>query len=115
MAKQARFWIYHRSGVVRLKLNEGQTVCFSHGGQTDEGYSWTAEQYSFDGEHVVSEWQTDSRDCDGRMTHSGSAYCRFSRLSSGSFLDEEHGVQYPDWMQYRPSSQRDYSAEAAGY
>jgi hypothetical protein len=111
---QARFWVYHRSGIVRIKLNEGQTVGFSYGGPTDEGYSYTAEQYSFDGQHVVSKWRTDARDCDGRITHTGSAHCRFSRLSSGTFADEVNAVQFPDWMQGE-SSQRDFSAEAMGY
>jgi hypothetical protein len=110
---QARFWIYHRSGIVRIKINEGQTLCFSYGGPTDEGYSYTGEAYNFDGKTVAVEWRTDARDCDGRMTRTGSAYCNLDRLSSGS-EDYEARVRFPAW-EHGETGQRDYSAEAAGY
>jgi len=43
--RQARFWIDYKGSVVRLKLNPNQIVDVVFGGQTDEGYSWTAERY----------------------------------------------------------------------
>jgi hypothetical protein len=113
MKKQARFWTHHRSGVVRIKINAGQTLFFSYGGPTDEGYSWTAEAYNFDGKTVAVEWRTDARDCDGPITRTGSAHCSFDRLSSG-YEDCEARVRFPAW-ENGETGQRDYSAEAAGY
>ena len=110
MKKQARFWTYH-NGAVRIKLNAGQTVHHSHGGKTEEGYSWEANRYSFDGIMVTSEWHSDSRDCDGRMTRGGEAVCHLRNLSAGY---AEDGIRFPDWQQI-DECQRDYSAEAAGY
>lgn len=113
MKKQARFWTYHKSGVVRIKLNPGQTLYHSHGGPTDEGYSRTSEAYTFDGRMVATEWQVDARDCDGRMTHTGSSYCAVDKLAAG-YVDAEAGVAFPAW-ESGEGSQRDYSAEAMGY
>ena len=110
--KQARFWEYH-NGLVKIKINEGKTIHHSHGGPTDEGYSWEAKSFSFDGRTVTCEWATDARDCDGRMTRSGVSHCDVERLSQG-YIDEESGVTFPSW-ENGESSQRDYSAESAGY
>jgi hypothetical protein len=112
MKQQARFWHYH-NGAVRLKINAGQTIHHSHGGATDEGYSWEAVAYSFDGETVTCEWATQSRDCDGRMDRNGVTHCPADQLAAG-YRDDEFGVTYPAWQQGE-SGQRDYSAEAMGY
>jgi hypothetical protein len=109
----ARFWIDRNGGIVRLKLRKGQTVSHSFGGPTEEGYSWTAETYSFDGQTVTCEYGTDARDCDGRVTHSGECSCDVLALRAG-YNDLECGVTFPAWQQGQ-SAQRDYSAEAAGY
>lgn len=111
MAKQARFWIFYRNGCVRLKINAGQTLYFSYGGPTEEGYSRTSEAYDFDGRMVACDWQTDSRDCDGRIVRTGSSYCSLARLSKGY---QEDGISFPAW-QNAETGQRDYSAEAMGY
>lgn len=110
--QQARFWHYH-VGVVKIKINAGQTVHHSHGGATDEGYSWTAERYSFDGQTLTCEWSTRSRDCDGRYDRSGVTSCDVARLAAG-YNDLEYGVSFPDWQQGE-SQQRDHSAEAMNY
>lgn len=111
--RQARFWIDHKGGVVRLKIRAGDTLCFSHGGATDEGYSWTGESYAFDGQRVTCQWATDSRDCDGRMTHNGEAFCHVARLSSG-YTDPDCGVAFPAW-EHGEQSQRDHTAESMNY
>jgi hypothetical protein len=111
-AKQARFWIDYKGGIVRLKINCGQTLSFSHGGLTDEGYSYTGESYNFDGAAVACDWATNARDCDGRHSHTGSAYCDVARLASG--YRDESGVTFPAW-EHGETEQRDYSAEAMGY
>jgi hypothetical protein len=110
MKKQARFWTYH-NGNVRIKLDAGQTVHHSHGGPTDEGYHWEASRYSFDGVMVTCEWQSESRDCDGRMTRGGETCCHVRNLDKGY---QEDGLRFPDWQQV-DEHQRDHSAEAMGY
>ena len=113
MKKQARFWTWHRSGLVRIKLNVGQTLGHSYGGPTDEGYSRHSEMYTFDGRTVAVQWHVDARDCDGRMTRTGSTYCPIGKLAAG-YVDVENKVTFPAW-ESSEGSQRDYSAEAMGY
>lgn len=111
MKQQARFWIDHKGSFVRLKINAGQTLGHSYGGPTEEGYSYTSQAYNFDGAMVACDWRTDARDCDGRMTHTGSAYCAYARLAAGY---QEEGLAFPAW-EHGETGQRDYSAEAMGY
>ena len=111
MIKQARFWIDYKGSFVRLKIKAGQTVSYSYGGPTDEGYSYTGESYNFDGRMVACDWGTDARDCDGRVTHTGSAYCAANRLTAGYV---ENGIAFPAW-EHGETGQRDYSAEAMNY
>jgi hypothetical protein len=110
MKKQARFWIYH-NGAVRIKLGTDQTFHHVSGGATDEGYSWEAARYTFDGKLVTCEWSTDARDCDGRMTRGGVTVCRVGDLAAGICED---GIAFPAWQQI-DESQRDFAAEAMGY
>lgn len=109
---QARFF-EHATGIVKIKINAGETLHHVSGGATDEGYSWEAKEYHFDGETLTCQWSTDARDCDGRMTRSGVSVCRADRLQAG-WHDAENGVRFPDWASH-DERQRDYSAEAAGY
>ena len=113
MKKQARFWIDYKGSVVRLKMNPEQIVDVVFGGATDEGYSWTAERYRFDGSKIVCETSTDARDCDGRMQRNSSAACLVRNLSAG-WYDPEAKVTFPGWEQM-DYSQRDHSAEAMNY
>lgn len=110
--KQARFWDFY-NGAVRIKINAGETLHHSHGGATDEGYSWEAVSYSFDGETVICEYATQARDCDGRYDRSGVSVCRFDQLGAG-YNDEELGARYPAWQE-GVHSERDHSAEAMNY
>ena len=107
---QARFWVDHKGSPVRIKLNKGQSLGHSYGGATDEGYSRTSEEYSFDGRTVVCQWHTDGRDCDGRMIRSGEMLCHVDQLRENLF----DGYRYPRWY-HREARQRDFSAEAMNY
>jgi hypothetical protein len=109
---QARFWTY-QTGAVRIKIRAGQVLRHSSGGPTDEGYSWEAVEYTFDGATVTAQWAVDARDCDGRITRNSATQCAADRLTAG-YHDEEEGLRFPDW-QGGLSEQRDYAAEAAGY
>ncbi|MBR0998800.1 hypothetical protein ABIF65_003718 [Bradyrhizobium japonicum] len=111
--KTARFWHYHKSGAVKIKLRPGQTVHHSHGGRTDEGWHRESNAFQFDGRTVTVEWCNDGADCDGRLTRSGISHCAADRLTAG-YHDTETGESFPDWQEGE-SSQRDYAAEAAGY
>src|SRR5258708_7016271 len=94
--KQARFWHYHAGDIVKIKINDGQSLSHSFGGPTDEGCSWEASTYSFDGRTVTCEWASDARDCDGRMQRHGVSHCDVERLSQG-YGDNEAGVTFPAW------------------
>jgi hypothetical protein len=113
MQKQVRFWHYY-NGAVKIKLNVGETVRHSHGGPTDEGYSWEAVQYSFDGETVICEWASQARDCDGRYDRNGVTHCAVAKLTAGCADPDESTIIYPAWEQGE-SRQRDHSAEAMNY
>lgn len=108
---QVRFWHFVNDGPVLLKLRQGQTLAHVEGGPTDEGYSYTAVQFEFDGATVIRRETTRAQDCDGRIDRCSDAICPVVDLAAGGDLD---GVRYPAW-QWADSSQRDYSAEAMGY
>lgn len=109
----ARFWYYHKSGMVRIKLRAGQSLHHSHGGRTEEGWSRESNRFEFDGRTVTNEFCNDGADCDGRMTRHGVVTCAADRLAAG-YLDTENGAAFPDWQTVE-TGQRDYSAESAGY
>lgn len=108
---QARFWTFKNDAPVLVKINAGQTLQWGESHATDEGYSATGETWHFDGERIYREWMNDGRDCDGRLTHSGSDYCPISQLRAGPEMD---GVAYPAW-QDSESEQRDEYAELMNY
>ena len=108
----ARFWVYDaaRESNVRLSLSEGQSITVARGGPTDEGYSYDSDAYRLEGDTVIREYESDGRDCDGRLSRSGVLACRVDALDAHEF----DGVGYPCWDRLE-GSQRDYSAEAQGY
>lgn len=107
---QARFWVWHNDGFVRLKLSPGQAVWFETGGPTDEGYHHEYHYYLNEGDWVRYNYDTESRDCDGRLDTHQSFYCRVDRLDD----IETDGPYVPHWVRLE-ARQRDYSAEAMGY
>lgn len=111
MNKTARFWIWW-NGPVKLSIRPGQTLRHGSFSEDDEGWSSRWEEWTNDGEKVVSRVATDGRDCDGRLATSWEGVCPLDRLAA-RFFDED-GIFYPDWEQ-TDSRQRDYAAEAAGY
>lgn len=111
MQHTARFWVLINDCPVKLSMRPGDTLAHVSGGRTDEGYSWTAETWEFDGQGVKSETTINACDCDGRLDSRYDAYCPAFLLAGGCELD---GVTFPLW-QDRKASQRDYSAEAMNY
>ena len=102
-----RFWTTTALGApVRLSLTEGSTLSHGAGGATDEGYCYTYTSWWLEEGVVFERVETDSRDCDGRLTTSETYACPVDRLS------ERDGK--PNWKLVQ-RGQRDFSAEAMGY
>ena len=125
---RVRLWISHwGSGAdnfvpVRITLVDGQPMEFYRGGQHEEGYSYSVERYVYDRESgIVSlEFIQDGRDCDGRHSSCvelewpvNGATRPWEDWSTGEPVERpEFPIAYFDKVD---SSQRDYSAEMAGY
>ena len=113
MRKTARFWTMANGSAVRIKIRKDQELSYSHGGQTDEGFSYTGLCWQFDGEEVTISVVTNAYDCDGPISHFSTSRCPVADLTAG-YNDPGDDILYPKWRQVS-SSQRDYNAEAAGY
>lgn len=140
----AKFWIWHRDGFVRLKLAPGASIEYSSGGPTEEGWFCQVNTYFYNEDRMAIESKTyeESRDCDGRHSYSNKCECSIENLqhhehselwgkepvrvvdgryqlreqyySVGSFDYDYPNPPRPLWEK-RASSQRDYFAEAMGY
>lgn len=113
MKPNARFWVWHGDGWVKLTLRHGQTLSTYRGGSHSEGCwsefcSWTHE-----GDGVRYEHATDGTDCDGRLSSGAKAFCPLGQLKALESC-EASGIFRPFWK-WGQSSQRDYAAEACGY
>lgn len=107
-----RFWIYENGGWVKLALMDGDAIYRLTGGPTDEGYHREGTTWSRSGGMVYRSWWTDGRDCDGRYETEGRDECPITELRTEQSYDGE--VDLPNWGNRR-TSQRDHTAEAAGY
>lgn len=108
------FWHWILGGAVKIRLRKGQMVWHKSGGDIDEGFHYEQCMWSFDGEFVSCRIDTHARDCDGLMETHWGGHCHVGALRQGNESTEEKGVIFPRWIK-ASSSQRDYSAEAAGY
>lgn len=81
----------------KITLKPGQTINHGQSWSTDEGYSYQAETFSYDGENVHLSTAHGGRDCDGPIDY----FADFI-LIGGQFS-------------YIESSQRDYYAESMNY
>jgi hypothetical protein len=110
----ARFWIFHRDGWVKLTLAPGASLSFSYGGATDEGWSRHSETLSHDGSGIVSEACEDGVDCDGRLTRYGVYRCALDKLASRDCSLSDAPGLLPEWESIS-SRQRDEYAESMNY
>ena len=128
--KNVRFWAFVNLSLVKLTLAPGQKISTFRGGPTEEGFHREWEEWEHDGEMVEYTFETDGRDCDGRVASHHRSVCPIDRLAKGNpapipvrvrtaqgYCDKyvDHPtIRYPDWV---PAAQyqRDYAAEAAGY
>jgi hypothetical protein len=109
--KTARFWVFVNGDAVKLSLRKGQTLSYSVGCSTDEGWERTTYVWEFDGQFVSEQYDWDGRDCDGRMSRSAEYVCHVEELPNGN---ETECAKYPLWKEAK-SERRDFAAEAAGY
>ena len=122
-----RFWVQTVKGeAVRISVAAGEEVIVKGGGPTDEGYYWRESRYSLDGDCLVEEYATESRDCDGCYSAHGTCRVRVDELSQ--YPERYYGshprlwaieqaarpVAFPYWGNVE-AHQRDHAAEAAGY
>ena len=103
--RNARFWVRANGDDVLLTLSLGQRLVHNEGGPDEEGYSFTQEVWVHGGEYVTDCWAQESKDCDGRLDRYNRSRTRVSDIP------DDH---CPEW-ENENSSQRDYSAEDAGY
>ncbi len=117
----ARFWEFVNGDFVKLCLKPGQSITHSHGGPTEEGYSWESHRWQHVGDGVAMLMQSDARDCDGRISHESAYFAPLFQLHDSprilpvdGMTGQLHLIAMPLWTEQN-SSQRDYSAEAMGY
>jgi hypothetical protein len=123
MRAHAKFWTYVglRAGDgednpdgeswLLIRLYDGESYVLSSGGQSDEGYDITHETFTNSDGVVTCELDSTARDCDGRFDRHETYTCPVGLLQD---KESPLGVRTPAWTKV-DSSQRDYSAERAGY
>lgn len=129
--KNARFWILHPCTCewVKITLKPGKVLRWYHGENTDEGFSsqsFELEYHVYDDDLVVTlSTYNRSRDCDGLLEYEREVACNVNDLRAEdrpieswnrktNSLDVQEWIKIPDWQKVR-CSQRDHTAEAAGY
>jgi hypothetical protein len=110
--RNARFWVWHRGGWVKLTLTPHTVLHHTHGGPTDEGSSWEADKWTHTGDGVEWEWNSWWRDCDGTTEDGGELFAPLDRLAAEETLS---GTMIPDWSKIGRGYHRDQIAEDAGY
>jgi hypothetical protein len=115
-----RIWIYHRGSIVKITVRPEKPVVVRQFEYTDEGYNADDDRYEIDGDSVVLNSYSRSRDCDGPFdSHRvyswpiGGPTCPMIGWD-GHGNSYELGVDRPIWKAGQ-ASQRDYFAESMGY
>jgi hypothetical protein len=135
----AKLWVWHKHGWVKLKLKPDEGVSLYDCGETDEGFFRYQDNFYYDSNlnRIDNFYHRFESDCDGRHNYSVRRYCSVSQLRSivadeawdskpvravdGRYNSgmQDFEVMYPcpprpEWQDSR-SWQRDYFAEAMGY
>ncbi len=112
-AVNARFWVWVCDGWVKLTLRPDQTLSHAMSAPTDEGWESKSTIWTHQGDRVSQYSERASRDCDGLCDSQCETSAPLSALAAIEGSEPDDPCR-PDWREIR-SSQRDYSAEAAGY
>lgn len=112
--KNARFWIFEFSGPVKITLKPNQSLSYSFGYSTDEGYHCEHTTLTHEGHCVRREYVMEDKDCDGKLDRFGEDVCSLHELQSGNEDYDNPNIIYPYW-QGVSSGQRDQHAEMMGY
>ena len=113
---KARIWIYNieNGAWVRITLKDGgDALNFYIFEDTDEGFSSREAYYYMQDGHVVCEYHTSARDCDGRHTSFLESVCPLHMLQAVN--DDPELPARPEWTQRGKARNYDQYAEAAGY
>jgi hypothetical protein len=108
----ARFWHYVNGGLVKITIKPGQELSHSTSEQHDEGYSFQAASWRYDGAHVQRECTGGGKDCDGFISYSYDAICSVDKLHTD--WNKYSEVYYPTW-QNTDARQYDQYAEMMNY
>lgn len=117
--KTVRVWIFYLGSPVRLSLGERDSVAIYEYTPDDEGFHARISEVSRRGDQLTCWTHDRSKDCDGLLESFDEKVCSVddARLSEPT---ETTRAKHPDidgfpmWRSER-RSQRDHSAEAAGY
>ena len=114
--QNARFWLWHHQGWVKLTVKPNQTVSFSRAGAHDEGWYRNSSEITCVDSEVIWDYCNDGADCDGRQTTTGRLVCKVEDLATERSYDAETELTHmvPKWEKMS-SSQYDQYAELAGY
>lgn len=94
---RARLWLYLNDDFVQLSLDPGQTIHWGKSHPTDEGYSFTTIELSYDGEIVELEERRGGRDCDGRIEMTYRYACSLDNLHADPIDIKLETIYRPAW------------------
>lgn len=108
-----RFWVSVHNNFVRLSLRPSQTRRHSEFEYTDEGFERNSRSWTHKGDRIVESSYHKARDCDGLYEGWTVRECEADQMTART-SEYAPGYLLPEW-EHISSSQRDHSAEAAGY
>ena len=110
----ARIWVWHKNGAVKLTLRPGETATMEDSDDCGgEGFYWSQVKIHHAGTHLIRFYESSSRDCDG--PHSSQVVYVCQRYT-GEFkkVKKRAGLEFPVWEQ-KSYEQRDVFAEMLNY
>ena len=108
---RARLWIHYRGSPARITVQPGKAVELAGYQSHEEGWSSWRDTYEVIGDTIERYSESDGTDCDGRLSTEDTSVVNLDSLQVYGPVD---GVLWPAWERLT-ASQRDYTAEAAGY
>jgi len=113
--RTARFWeTTPNCGLVKISIRPGQTLTHSRRWRNGEGWSWSAETYTHDGDCIRQQWAHGGRDCDGNHCNAGELVASLDELAAVDIYSHP-GFRRPNWQESKRESVYDQFAQAAGY